>query len=137
MVHNAKKEYMDLREGVTGGRDRIFRVLTLVRESWKFFEKMAFKLKSAKWEGAIYRVRTSLLGRGISMCEDTFTSVSQTLLQWPCLFLDFYSIMTSFDIIPFIPIKYFQTRYAVLLGPFTFMSLFFFSFKTMNAHFKF
>ena len=39
---------MDLREGVTGGRDRIFRVLTLVRESWKFFEKMAFKLKSAK-----------------------------------------------------------------------------------------
>lgn len=39
---------MGLGKSMTGGRDRIFRVPTLVKESWKFFEKMAFKLKSAK-----------------------------------------------------------------------------------------
>ena len=48
MVCNTKKSHMDLMESMAGGRDRIIRVPTLVRESWKFFEKMTFKLKPAK-----------------------------------------------------------------------------------------
>lgn len=43
-----QRRTMDLGKNMAGGRDRIFRVPTLVKESWKFIEKMAFKLKSAK-----------------------------------------------------------------------------------------